>query len=347
MKNFSTASLGLDKYSGLYVWAIFIVVFGLLSPSLFLTSNTVTSIAVAQSVTAMLGLAVVIPLAAGVFDLSLGANVQFCAVLVSLLQERWDVGMWPSILITLAVGTFVGALNGFIVVVLKVSSFIATLGTATLLAAAQTIVTNNLDPLPETAPAWLDLTQRTFLGVQLIFWYLIVLALVLWWFLERMPVGRYIRAVGSNPDAARLSGISVGRYWFLSLVVCGAVTGFAGVCYASNTGPSLSFGGALLLPAYAAAFLGFTQILPGRFNIIGALIAVYVLATGVQGLQYLTDVQWLSDMFNGLTLIAAVSFAVWRQNARLNQSAKVERSGSDDDAAPPAPKHVDEPAPVS
>lgn len=346
MKKFSTSSLGLDKYSGLYVWAIFIVVFGLLTPDLFLSHNTVTSIAVAQSVTAMLGLAVVIPLAAGVFDLSLGANVQFCAVLVSLLQQRWGVEMWTAILITVAVGMFVGVVNGFIVVVLKVSSFIATLGTATLLAAAQTIVTNNLDPLPATAPAWLDLTQRTLFGIQLIFWYLLVIALILWWVLERMPVGRYIRAVGSNPDAARLSGISVGRYWFISLVMCGTVTGIAGVCYASNAGPSLSFGNALLLPAYAAAFLGFTQIMPGRFNILGALIAVYVLATGVQGLQYLTDVQWLSDMFNGLTLIAAVSFAVWRQNARLNQSSKIRRPKADD-VDPPSASALTEPAPVA
>jgi ribose transport system permease protein len=181
--------------------------------------------------------------------------------------------------------------------------------------------------LPETSSTWMSLTQHQLFGVQVIFWYLLVLAIILWWVLERMPVGRFIRAVGSNPDAARLSGVQVGRYLFTSFVMCGAVTGLAGVCYASNVGPSLTFGSALLLPAYAAAFLGFTQIVPGRFNIIGALIAVYVLATGVQGLEYLTSVQWLSDMFNGVTLIAAVSFAVWRQRARLNQKSKATDPG--------------------
>jgi Branched-chain amino acid transport system / permease component len=86
-----------------------------------------------------------------------------------------------------------------------------------------------------------------------------------------MPIGRYIRAVGSNPDAARLSGIRVGRYTFSAMVICSTVAGVAGVMYASNVGPSLSFGNALLLPAYAAAFLGFTQIVPGQFNVIGTL----------------------------------------------------------------------------
>lgn len=340
----SLSMLGLDRYSGLYVWAAFIVVFGLAVPDLFLTTDTARSVAVSQSVTAMLGLAVVIPLAAGVFDLSVGANVQFCAVLVSILQVENGYGMWTSILVSVAAGTLVGVVNGFVVVVLKVSSFIATLGTATLLAAVQTIVTNNLNPVPATSPQWLDFTQRTFGGVQSIFWYLLLIAAALWWFMERMPVGRYIRAVGSNPDAARLSGVSVGRYWFISLVVCGAVTGFAGVCYGSFVGPSLTFGGALLLPAYAAAFLGFTQIIPGRFNVLGALVAVYVLATGVQGLEYLTSVQWLGDMFNGVTLIAAVSFAVWRQNAKLNQKSKAKAPAGADDADSTGGRKVPAPA---
>jgi ribose transport system permease protein len=338
MRRLSVNSLGFDRYSGLYVWALFIVVFGLLKPDLFLTSSTFKSVAVTQSVTAMLGLAVVLPLAAGVFDLSIGANVQFSAVLVSMLQVKWHYNMWVAIIVTILAATLIGVVNGIIVVLLQVSSFIATLGTATILAAVQTIVTNNLDPLPETSTTWTDLTQRTFLGVQVIFWYLIVLAVVLWWALERMPAGRYIRAVGSNPDAARLSGIRVGRYWFLSLVMCATVTGIAGICYASNVGPSLTFGNALLLPAYAAAFLGFTQIVPGRFNILGALIAVYVLATGVQGLEYITSVQWLSDMFNGVTLISAVSFAVWRQRARVNRKSK---------AAPPPDTNGATPVPAS
>jgi ribose transport system permease protein len=71
----------------------------------------------------------------------------------------------------------------------------------------------------------------------------------------------------------------------------------------------------MLLPAFAAAFLGSTQLKPGRFNVWGTLLAVYVLATGVKGLQLVTGVQWLNDMFNGVALVGAVGFAVWRQRA--------------------------------
>ena len=91
----------------------------------------------------------------------------------------------------------------------------------------------------------------------------------------------------ATPNAARLSGVRVGKWTWLSLIIVSrASPALAGVFYSSLSGPSLTFGSALLLPAFAAAFLGSTQLKPGRFNVWGTVLAVYVLATGVQGLQY-------------------------------------------------------------
>ena len=90
------------------------------------------------------------------------------------------------------------------------------------------------------------------------------------------------------------------------------IAGFAGVMFSSLNGPSLDFGSTLLLPAFAAAFLGSTQLIPGRFNVWGTLLAIYVLATGVQGLQLVSGASWLSDMFNGVALIIAVALSIKR-----------------------------------
>jgi len=318
MVNTKRINFGFDRFSGLYVWASFILLFGLLKPAVFLTTNNLFLIASQQVIAAMLAMAILMPLAAGAYDLSIGANINLAAVLVAVLQVRDGMGMWLSIVVTIASGVLIGLVNGFLVVKLHVSSFIATLGMATIISAVLSIVTNNLEPLPVTSSTWNALTQTKVLGFQIVFWYLIVMALILWWVLEHMPIGRYTYAVGSNPEAARLSGVRVGRYTWVALTVSGGVSAFAGVCYSSLSGPSLTFGPSLLLPAYAAAFLGSTQIRPGRFNVLGTMIAVYVLATGVAGVQYLTSVQWLNDMFNGVALIFAVAFAVWRQrvNAR-------------------------------
>jgi ribose transport system permease protein len=315
-------NFGFDRFSGLYLWAMFIIVFGIWVPDLFLSMNTVTSIASSQAIVAMLGIAVLVPLAAGVFDLSIGATINLTAVTVALLQTKLGYGMWPSIIISVLIGVVIGVVNGFLVVVLKISSFIATLATTTIIGAVQIIVTAQSQPLPPVDDAWLALTQTEIFGFQIIFLYLIIIAFLFWWILEHTPAGRYIYAVGGNPEAARLSGVRVGKWVWLSFIVAGTVSGIAGIFYSSLNGPSLTFGAALLLPAYAAAFLGSTQIKPGRFNVWGAVIAVYVLATGVRGLQLVTSVQWLNDMFNGVALIAAVAFAVWRQGKAATRRRK-------------------------
>jgi ribose transport system permease protein len=323
---------GFDRFSGLYLWAGFIIVFGIWKSDSFLSMDTVHSVASEKAVVALLGLAVVVPLAAGVFDLSIGSTANLSAVTVAILQSQHHWGMWPSIIVAILVGMAVGVVNGIVIVRLHVNAFIATLGMATIVGAFQTIVTDNRQPLPPVSTSWSQLTQREIFGFQSVVLYVIVIALIVWWFLECTPAGRYIYAAGGNNTAARLSGVRVDAWTFASLVFSGSIAGVAGVFYSSLNGPSLTFGTAVLLPAYAAAFLGSTQLRPGRFNVWGTIIAVYVLATGVRGVQLVTSVQWLNDMFNGVALIAAVSFAVWRQRRK---KAAVDAGPSDAEPEPP------------
>jgi ribose transport system permease protein len=331
-----------DRFSGLYLWAAFLIIFSVWKPDVFPTSTTLHSVAAQQAIGAMMAIAVLIPLAAGAYDLSIGATINFSTILVAVLQVDRHWPMWPAIVASVAACALIGAVNGFLVVKAGVNSFIATLGVAAIVGALQTVVSNQSQPLPPTGEAWTNLTQTQWFGFQAVFWYLIVLAIFVWWLLAHTPVGRYLYAVGGNTEAARLSGVAVGRWTWLSLIASSTICGVAGVLYASLSGPSLEFGAGLLLPAYAAAFLGSTQLHPGRFNVWGTVIAVYVLATGVKGLQLVTSVQWLSDMFNGVALIAAVAFAVWRQRRAAEarrQSARVDASTPDaaERAAEPEP----------
>jgi len=308
-------TLGMDRFSGLYLWVALIILFGIWVPSTFLTFSTVQSVASLQAITAMTGLAILVPLLAGQFDLSVGATVNLTTIVVACLQSRSGWAMWPAIGVAVASGVAVGGINAFIVVRLRVSSFIATLGMATVLTAVISIISGPSQPLPPSSIAWNNLTQTQVFGIQIVFYYLLALAVILWWMLDHTPAGRYISAVGGNPEAARLSGVRTNRWAAISLVVSAGVSGVVGILYSSLNGPSLTFGPTLLLPAFAAAFLGSTQFRPGRFNVWGTVVAVYILGTGIQGMQLVTGVQWISDMFNGVALIIAVAFAVWRQTA--------------------------------
>lgn len=327
-----------DRFSGLYIWAAFIVLFSVWKPHLFPTASTVHSLASAQSINAMLALAVLVPLAAGVYDLSVGSVINLSTIIVVYLQTNRHWSMWPAMVVAIVAAVVIGVVNGFVVVRLKVNSFIATLGMATIVTAVQTIVSGNNQPLPPISRTWTDLTQTTVFGFQIVFVYLIVLGLVMWWALDHSPAGRYMYAVGGNPEAARLSGIRVEKWVWVSLISSATIAGLAGVLYASLSGPSLTFGGSLLLPAFAAAFLGSTQLKPGRFNVWGTLLAVFVLATGIQGLQFVTGAQWLNDMFNGVTVITAVAFAVWRQ--RSGKGLKVRPAEGQPDTPAAARKDV-------
>ena len=347
--NRAPTTLGLDRYSGVYIWALFIAIFGLWKPALFLSMSTVHSIASQQSISAMLAIAVLIPLLCGAYDLSVGATVNLSAITVAWLQVTHHWSMWPSIGVTVLAIAIIGVINGFIVVKLRVNSFIATLGTATIVTAVQGIVSGEVQPLPVLSQSWNMLTQRHIFGFQIVFLYLIVMVLITWWVLDFTPVGRYFSAIGGNAEAARLAGVQVGKWTWLSLVASATISGIAGVLYSSLSGPSLTFGSSLLLPAFAAAFLGSTQIKPSRFNIWGTMLAVFVLATGIAGLQLVTGVQWLGDMFNGVALVSAVSFAVWRQRTSGNRRRVSGERGADSE--PPIvgpdgrPLDVHQPAP--
>jgi ribose transport system permease protein len=313
-------NLGLDRFSGVYLGVLFIVVFGIWTPSEFLTSSTLHSVATTQAVTGMVALAVLIPLAAGLYDLSVGATANVTGILVVVMMNNHHWSMVPAMILALIIGLAIGAANAVIVVAFKVNSFIATLGMSSILAAVLVIITGNGSPTPPLSTAWNNLTQTTIAGFQIVVLYLVILALILWWFMAHTPGGRYLYAIGGNAEAARLSGVRVNRWSAVALIMSSGIAGLAGVLFTSQTGVSLDFGGALLLPAFAAAFLGSTQFQPGKFNVWGTLLAIYVLATGVQGLELVSGAAWLSEMFNGVALIIAVALSVNRGRPKTRRS---------------------------
>jgi len=333
---------GFDRFSGLYLWALFIVVFGIWTPSEFLTASTLHSVAAQQAVTGMIGLAVLVPLAAGLYDLSVGATANVSGILSVVLMNSHHWAVVPAVVAGIIVAMAIGAVNSLVVVKLGVNSFIATLGMGSVLAAVEVIISANSQPIPPTSAAWNNLTQTTVGGFQIVVLYLIILAILLWWLLAHTPAGRYLYAIGGNAEAARLSGVRINRSSTLALLTSATIAGLAGVLFSSLNGPSLDFGPTLLLPAFAAAFLGSTQLHPGKFNVWGTLLAIYVLATGVQGLQLVSGASWLSDMFNGVALIVAVALSVKRApSARWQQIRAMLRGGGSGDpagAGPPGPE---------
>ena len=151
-----------------------------------------------------------------------------------------------------------------------------------------------------------------------------VVALAIWYLLEHTATGRRLYATGFNPDAARLAGVRVDRLRFVSLVVSGSLAGATGSCSPRRSGPALRAAGtSYLLPAFAAAFLGATQLKHGRFNAGGTMIAVLLLGTGTTGLALANAPQWSSNMFVGVVLIASLAVTGIQRRATVGDSGRI------------------------
>ena len=308
--------LGADRLSGVYAWALLVLLFGILIPGTFLTQSTIRTIGTTSTVTLIAALALIIPLACGLFDLSVAATLGLTAVLVLQLQTL-GVEVWLSVVISIGVGAAIGAINAFLVVRLGISSFIATLGMSSILAAFTFLITRGVQIVAPIGSSFVAVGQSTFLGVSIPLWFAVILAAVLYYVTELTTVGRYLYAIGGNVEASRLVGIRVGRLQFGSLVCSGLVAAMAGLVFSAQVGSSsATVGPSYLLPAFSAVLLGATQIKTnGRVNVLGTIVAVVLLATGVFGLQLLGAPSYISDLFNGLALIIAVALSVranWR-----------------------------------
>lgn len=303
--------LAIDRLSGVYFGLLLIVLFGLWVPDTFLTSSTVRSIGASSAVTSIVALALIVPLACGLFDLSVAATVGVASVLSLQLQAE-GLGLAPAVLVTLLAGAAIGVVNGVLVVRVGINSFIATLGMSSVLAAAAFWITDGKQLVAAVPSSFVDLGQGTFLGLPNPVWYALAIAAVLWYVTEWTTIGRYLYAIGGNSEAARLVGIRVDRVLFGSLVSSSALAAVAGVVLSAQLGSSSAdIGPAYLLPAFSAVLLGATQIKTnGRANVIGTLVAVVLLATGIFGLQLAGAPSFVSSLFNGVALIVAVALSL-------------------------------------
>jgi ribose transport system permease protein len=316
----------IGTYGLLALTALLFLVFSLARPDTFPTLANISSILSNDSIPAILALGAMIPIVTGKFDLSIGYGLGLAHVMVMqlIVNDGWS---WPlACLVVILGGAVVGALNGVIVEFGRIDSFIATLGTGSMMYAVTGWITDGTRVVPGPnglPPAFTGIYDLTFLGLPVPAFYVLALAVVLWLLLERLPLGRYLYVIGSNPRAADLVGIPTRKYSIYAFTGSGLVVGFAGVLLAAQQqigNPSVGL--EYLLPAFVGALLGSTAIKPGRANALGTLVAVAVLAVGLAGIGQLGADFWATPLFNGGTLLLAVGLAGYSARRQL-------RSGTD------------------
>jgi ribose transport system permease protein len=217
-------------------------------------------------------------------------------------------------------------MNGLLITRVKIDSFIATLGTGTILYGLNAWYTGGQQVLALLPPEFLAISGSVWI-VPAPAIYALLVSLTLWIVFEYLPLGRYLYVLGASPRAAELNGISAKRYITLGFVAAGTLAAFAGVVLQSQlqVGQS-SVGQEYLLPAFTAALLGATSIRPGRVNVWGTVLAVAVLAVTVAGLNQLGAPFFVEPLFNGSMLILAVGLAVQAAERRQRRGTQAEEA---------------------
>ncbi len=299
-----------DRFSLILAWIAVVVIFGFLRPDTFLTVANMGTIFGSDAVLVVLALGLLLPLRAGDYDLSVAGTLTLSAMTVGILNGEHHVNIWLVILAVLAMGALVGAFNGLFVLIFGINPFIVTLGMGTLLAGIVLLISNDQTFSGISTGLVNVVVVDRFLSIPLEFYYGLAVCIGIWYLFELTSLGRRLLFVGSGRNVARLSGIAVGRTRLGALVGAGMLAAVAGVLYAGTSGSAdPTSGTSFLLPAFAAAYLGATAIVPGRFNAWGTIIAVYFLATGVNGLAIIGLGSWVQDVFYGGALIVAVALS--------------------------------------
>lgn len=323
-------ALSFRSISALYIFVAMFAIFSLWVPGTFLELSTWRAMLDNQAITALTAVALVIVLSAGAFDLALGAEVAMASILSAWLLSSAGLPIWLAVFLTVIAGGVIGLTSGLLVVAARIDSFIATLGMSSVLLALTEWLSGG-EQIVSLPSSYQGYSISEFLGITSETWIALIVAILVWYGLERTTAGRRVYATGGNIEAARLAGVRTRRVTVVALIVGGMITGIAGTLVSSRLGVGdPTIGPGYLLPAFAAAFLGSTQFRGGRYNVWGTLVAVYVLATGVMGLQLAGAPVWLPDLFNGVALLLAVGMAKFQgaagRGTALRRSLRFDRS---------------------
>lgn len=310
-----------QRYGMMVVLAVMIVVFAILRPETFPTLANAQSILNNQAVLIVIAMAAMMGLIVGAFDLSIAATLSLSSALVIGLQGQGVP--WPAaVLVALIVGGLIGFVNG-VFIVARFNSFVVTLATSTIISGIAMWYTGGQVLFASIDPIFLAAGRGRLFGFVYPLYLTTALVILFWFVLEHTPLGRKLYATGNNLEAARLTGLSTGRLTMTGLVAGGVLAALAGVMQSAKIGSGQpDIGAVFLLPAFAAAFLGASAIKPGRFNPLGTVVGVYLVATGFTGLVLLGVDIWIQPIFYGLVLLIAIIAPRLAEYARARSEQK-------------------------
>lgn len=291
----------------LYVLLVAIFIFCFTGAPSFAHVSTFQGVVNNNALGLIAAFGVILPLAAGVFDLSQASTMTLASLVAANINSQHHIALGVAILLAMIVSLGCGLLNVIVVVVLKIDSFIGTLATGAIIGALGIMVSGNQAILSERLTTF---SIGEIGGVVYPVYYGLALAIIIWYIFEHTSFGRRIYATGFNARAAKLAGVKTANLQAVTLMIGATIAGFSGLVLLGNQGQAIANGSTAsgyLLTSFAAVFLGATQFKGGRFNTQGTILAVVLLGVGEAGLVMSNAPTWTSQAFTGVVLILSLA----------------------------------------
>ena len=305
----SHARTWVARYGVLIIFVATFATFSLLKPDSFFTGVTMKAILRDSIPLMVIALGVTVVLVMNEFDLSAAGLISIAATVVIVLISTEFEGMnyVLAIILTLLMGAGLGTFNGVLVSYVRLPSFIITIAMSTVYAGLALLLVDSKSVFEGIDPSYVKIASGTFLGFSNQVFIGLVIVLLMHVFLRMTETGRYMYATGGNPEAARLSGVRVQLLKTLGFTIVGVAAAITAILLTSQAGAdNPNTGSGLLLPAYAAAYLGSTMFGRGLFTPLGtALGALYLQVVGT-GLLILNFSGPLVQIIQGGILALAV-----------------------------------------
>jgi ribose transport system permease protein len=290
---------------------LLVVFFGLVSDSFF-SLATLTTILNQLPALTIVTVGMTLVLIVGGIDLSVGSVLGFSATVVGIAMLNWGLPLSIAFLLGIGTGILCGSINGLLVAYLSLPSFIVTLGMLEMARGLAYITTNSQTVYIGASIQRLALPMSS-IGISLALIFALLTVITGQFILTRTVLGRYIIAIGTNDQAARMSGIDTRPYRLLVLAGSGALAGLGGVFSAAYLGAADPNAGAgLELAAIAAAVIGGTSLMGGRGTIIGAFAGVLIITILQNGLAQIGVSEPVKRLITGGVIIIAVFLDGWR-----------------------------------
>ena len=302
----------------LFILIVLLIIAALSSPA-FLTPTNITNLLLQMSIIGVVVMAELIIVLTGGIDISVGSALGLAAVLCAGLFGGFSV--WFALLVALAVGGFIGLVNGWLVSFRGLEPFIVTLGMLALARGLVYAYSEGIPITPEASETFAQIGQTTVLGIPVLTLIWIAMVLLVAFLLRRTVWGRRVYAIGSNKEASRSSGIPVGATLWSVYILGGLLVGLGGWMFVCRFGSATALAGNLMeLEAIAAVVIGGAALSGGKGTVFGAVVGTIIFQVIANLLSLLNVSTFLQDAFRGALILVAVTLATVQFARRRSRS---------------------------